>query len=472
MSKKRNPSIVEALSIIFILIVMIYLSVFKFGRSALVPIIIGIFIVTAISLFRLKVSWCDLESAIVSTISMALPSIIILMLVSITVAVWMASGIVPSIIYYGLDIISPTFFLPACTIICAITALGTGSSWTTVGTIGIALLGIGQGLGLSASVVGGAIISGSYFGDKLSPLSDTTNLASAMTGTNLFEHIKHMLYTTVPTFIISIILYLIIGFKSVNNSLNLNEIEVLQSGLINNFNSLSPLFLLVPIIVIVLVVRKVPAIPSLFIGVLLGSIIAMFVQGVSFPQFLDIVEYGYISQTNIEVVDSLLTRGGLNSMMPVIALTICALSLGGVLEKTGVLETILNSLLKLASNDFKLILTTMCTCFFINFTTGDQYLSIVLPGKMYTPAYNKVGLHSKNLSRALEDSATLTSPIIPWNACGIYMATTLGISVWSYLPFAFVNLINPILSLIYAYFNITITRCGASKVRSKLNSIT
>lgn len=467
---KRMPTLLESLFVIGFIITIMSICIFILDGGAYVPLILGLFVTSVLALANLGFKWKELEDAIVSTISMAMVSIIILMLVSIIIGLWMASGIVPSIIYYGLDIVSPNIFLPTTSIICCLVSLGTGSSWTTVGTIGIALLGIGRSLGIPTQIIAGAIISGSYFGDKLSPLSDTTNLASAMTNTDLFDHIKHMLYTTVPSLIISIVLYYNLGMKYTSNSVNLHQINIIKENLFDSFQVLSPLFVLVPLLVIILVILKVPAIPSLFVGALLGGLIAVIFQGASFSDIMNIVQDGYVSNSNVPEVFDLLSRGGLSSMMSTIALTICALSLGGVLEITGILETIVNNLLKIANNSFKLILTTMFTCTFINITTGDQYLSIVLPGKMYTGAFKNMNLKSKNLSRALEDSATLTSPLIPWNACGIYMAATLGVGVLAYAPFAFVNILNPIISLIYAFFGFTIDKIEETSVNDLKNT--
>lgn len=460
---KRMPTLFESLFVISFIIIIMSICIFMLDGSAYVPLILGICVTSIIAVVKLGFTWKELEDAIISTISMAMVSIIILMLVSIIIGLWMASGIVPSIIYYGLDIVSPNVFLPTASIICCLISLGTGSSWTTVGTIGIALLGIGNSLGIPTPIIAGSIISGSYVGDKLSPLSDTTNLASAMTNTDLFDHVKHMLYTTIPSFIISIVLYYYLGIKYASTSVDLNQISIIKESLFDSFQVLSPLFVLVPLLVIILVILKIPAIPSLFIGAFLGGLIAVIFQGASFSDIMKIVQDGYISSSKIPEVFDLLSRGGLSSMMGTIALTICALSLGGVLEITKILETIVTSLLKVANNSFKLILTTMFTCTFINITTGDQYLAIVLPGKMYVNAFSDMKLKSKNLSRALEDSATLTSPLIPWNACGIYMAATLGVGVLSYVPFAFVNILNPIISLIYAFFGFTIEKLEEAK---------
>lgn len=468
---KRLPTLFEALSVIIFLIVMLFICIFKLHGTAYLPLIMGICVACLLGMFKLGVTWNELEESIVNTISMAMVSIIILMLVSIIIGLWMASGVVPSIIYYGLDIISPGLFLPATMFICSIISLGTGSSWTTVGTIGVALLGIGMGLGIPTPLVAGCIISGSYFGDKLSPLSDTTNLASAMTNTDLFVHVKHMLYTTIPAFIISTFIYFYLGSKySLHSNADLAQISSLKSNILMDFQVLSPFFILVPIFVIFLVIKKVPAIPSLFIGAVLGAIIAVVFQGCTLSDIMSIIHSGYVSSSNLQEVQQLLSRGGLQSMMDTIALSMCALSLGATLEKTGVLATIVNSLLKLTNSVFKLIFTVMFTCFFINFTTGDQYLSIVLPGRMYADAFRSKNLDSRNLSRALEDCGTLTSPLIPWNACGIYMSSTLGVAVLSYLPFAFLNILTPLISLLYAFFNITITKIHEENEKEKYNN--
>lgn len=455
---KRNATFVEALIPIGFLIIVLAVSLIKFGADPHIPLILGTTVAGLVGVFRLGFTWQELEKGVLNTIKMAMQAILILMVVGTLIGTWILSGTVPSMIYWGLGILTPGIFLVATTIICAIVSVATGSSWTTAGTVGIALIGIGQGLGMPAPLVAGAIISGAYFGDKMSPLSDTTNLAPAMAGTTLFEHVKHMIYTTGPSLLISLIIYGIIGMKYAGKELDLNQIALIKETLQGSFNTLSPVLLIPPVAVILMVVFKVPALPGLIAGTLLGGLFAFIFQGSSIAEIIDAAHYGFVSETGVAAVDELLTRGGLDSMMWTVSLILCALTFGGILEKTGMLETIAKSLLVFAKGNFGLALTTMLSCIFVNLVTGEQYLAIVLPGRMYKDEYRKRGLHPKNLSRVLEDSGTLTSPLIPWNTCGAYMAVTLGISPLAYLPFAFLNLINPLVSLFLAATGITMEK--------------
>ena len=455
---KRKATFVEALVPIVFLIVVLAVSLIKFGADPQIPLILGATVAGLIGVFRLGFTWQELEEGVLDTIKMAMQAVLILMVVGTLIGTWILSGTVPSMIYWGLGILTPGIFLVATTIICSIVSLATGSSWTTAGTVGIALIGIGQGLGMPAPLVAGAIISGAYFGDKMSPLSDTTNLAPAMAGTTLFEHVKHMIYTTGPSLLISLVLYGIIGMKYAGKELDLNQIALIKDTLQGSFNTLSPVLLIPPVIVILMVIFKMPALPGLIAGTLLGGLFALIFQGSSIAEIIDAAHYGFVSETGVAAVDELLTRGGLDSMMWTVSLILCALTFGGILEKTGMLEAIAKSLLIFAKGTFGLVLTTILSCIFVNLVTGEQYLSIVLPGRMYKDEYRKRGLHPKNLSRVLEDSGTLTSPLIPWNTCGAYMAVTLGISPLAYLPFAFLNLINPLVSLLLAATGIKMTK--------------
>ena len=455
---KRKANLIEALIPIIILIFVLAFSLIKLEASPHIPLIIGSIVAGSVGIFRLGFSWQELEDGVLDTIKMAMQAILILMIVGTLIGTWILSGTVPSMIYWGLNILSPGIFLVATTIICCIVSLATGSSWTTAGTVGIALIGIGQGLGMPAPIVAGAIISGAYFGDKMSPLSDTTNLAPAMAGTTLFEHVKHMIYTTGPSLLIALILYAIIGMKYAGKDLDLSQIELIKNSLMGSFKTLSPVLLIPPVVVILMVVKKVPAIPGLICGSLLGAVFALIFQGADLASIIDAAHNGFVSETGVAAVDELLTRGGLNSMMWTVSLILCALTLGGILERTGMLEAIANGLLSIAKGRFGLVLATILSCIFTNLVTGEQYLSIVLPGRMYKDAYRKQGLHPKNLSRALEDSGTLTSPLIPWNTCGAYMFATLGVSPVAYLPFCFLNLINPLVSLLYGATGITMEK--------------
>ena len=461
---KRNATFAESLIPIIFLIVVLSISLIKFGSDPHIPLILSTTVAGLVGVFRLGFTWSELEEGILDTIKMAMQAVLILMVVGSLIGTWILSGTVPAMIYWGLDILSPGIFLVATTVICSIVSLSTGSSWTTAGTVGIALIGIGQGLGIPTPLIAGAIISGAYFGDKMSPLSDTTNLAPAMAGTDIFSHIKHMIYTTGPSLIIALIMYGIIGMKYAGRELDLNQIELIKDALQSSFNTLSPLLLIPPVVVILMVIFKVPALPALIVGAILGGLFASIFQGSSISQIIEVAHYGFVSETGVSAVDELLTRGGLDSMMWTVSLILCALTFGGILEKTGMLEAIAKSLLVFANGTFGLVLTTILSCLFVNLVTGDQYLSIVLPGRMYKDEYRKRGLHQKNLSRALEDSGTLLSPLIPWNTCGAYMTVTLGISPLTYLPFAFLNLINPIVSLILAATGITMTKLNKEEL--------
>lgn len=458
MKQKRKATLLEALIPILFLIVTLALAILKFNVDPQVPLILGTIVAALIGIFRLGFKWSELEDGIIQTITIALQAILILLIVGTLIGTWILGGVVPSMIYWGLNILSPGIFLVATLLICSIVSVATGSSWTTAGTVGIALLGIGQTLGIPSPVIAGAIISGAYFGDKMSPLSDTTNLAPAMAGSDIFEHIKHMVYTTGPAYVISVILYIVIGMKYAGQSLDTAQIDIIKNTLVSSFSTLSPILMLAPIAVIGMVILKVPAIPALLAGTLLGGVFAIFFQGANIGDVMTAMHHGYESHTGILAVDDLLTRGGLDSMLSTVSLIICALSFGGVLEKTGMLETIAHSILTFAKGTFRLVLATIITCIMTNIVTGDQYLAIVIPGRMYKDEYKNRGLAAKNLSRAIEDSATITSPLIPWTTCGSYMMATLGVNPIAYLPFAFLNIITPLISLVLAATGWTMTK--------------
>lgn len=446
----------KAMIPILFLIVALISTLQFFGGDPHIPIIASA-AVAAIVAIASGQSWKDLEQGMVETISMSLQAILILAIIGMIIGTWILAGVVPTMIYYGLKIISPSIFLVATCLICCIVSLATGSSWTTAGTVGIALIGVGQGLGIPLPMVAGAIISGAYFGDKMSPLSDTTNLAPAMAGSNLFDHIRHMVYTTGPSLTIALILYGILGIKYAGNSLDTSSINSILTALSDQF-TISPFLLLPPILVIVMVVMKVPAIPGLIGGTVLGGLFAWIFQGAGMSAIIESAHYGFVSETGIEAVDNLLSRGGLDSMMWTISLILCAMCFGGVMEKSGMLHALAAKILTFANSTGSLVLATILTCIATNLVAGDQYLSIVIPGRMYKGMYDELGLHPKNLSRALEDSGTLTSPFIPWNTCGAFMHTTLGVHPFAYAPYAFLNLLNPLVSIFYGFTGITMEK--------------
>ncbi|MDA7794776.1 Na+/H+ antiporter NhaC, partial [Flavobacteriales bacterium] len=415
--------------------------------------------------------WKDILNGVSKSISSTTPAIIILLLIGSLAGTWLISGIVPTMIYYGLQIISPKIFLVAACIICAIVSLASGSSWSTIATVGIALLGIGNALNISEGLVAGAIISGAYFGDKMSPLSDTTNLAPAMAGTDLFTHIRYMMYTTIPTFIITLIIFLIVGLSFENNQ-NIESVNNLLSAIENRF-VISPWLFLVPVGVLVLIIKKVPALPALLAGTLLGGIFAIIFQPHLIVELSGVednfIKSSYITvinamggeisiQTSNAVIDDLLSTGGMYGMLNTIWLIICAMCFGGVMESTGKLKKISSSIIQYAENTGSVIATTACTCIFFNLTASDQYLSIVVPGRMYADTFKEKGLAPENLSRTLEDSGTVTSVLIPWNTCGATQSAILGVATLSYLPYCFFNIISPIMTVTYAYLGLKIKR--------------
>lgn len=465
MSKKevRNATLVESLIPISFMAIFLSFCIFKYGASPHIPLIVTTIIASLIAVFRLGYSWEVIEQGMFETIISAMQAILITILIGILIGVWIVSGVVPCMIYWGLKIISPNIFLVASLLACAIISISTGSSWSTIGTIGVALLGIAQSLEIPVGLAAGAIISGAYFGDKLSPLSETTNLAPAVSGTDLFSHIKYMTYSTIPSLIICIIIYGVIGLRYSGRNLDIENILLVQETLKLTFNTLSPVLLIAPIFVISLVIFKIPAIPGLVGGILIGVLFAVTLQGVDLGSVLSVAQNGYVAKTGVQAVDELLSKGGLSSMMSTISLILCALSLGGVLEKTGMLKSIAEVLLKRAKGVFGTVACTMLTCLFTNIIAGEQYLAIVIPGKMYKSEFEKKGLDPVMLSRALEDSGTLTSVLVPWTSCGAYVAGVLGVSAFTYAPFTFLNIINPFVSLIMIAFGIKIVRTNSNK---------
>ena len=457
---KREATLFEALIPVVITIGFLMYAVlpqFGVGQDVHVPLILGALIASIVAITRLGYTWKEVEDGIVSTISDTMQAILILAIIGMIIGTWILGGIVPTLIYYGLQILSPSFFLIAACLLCCVVSLATGSSWTTAGTVGIALMGVAAGLGVNPGAAAGAIISGAYFGDKMSPLSDTTNLAPAMAGANLFDHVRHMVYTTGVSLVIALIGFGILGAGYAGKQLDttaINEILVLMG---ESFQ-INPLLLLVPVIVIVMVARKVPAIPGLFIGTLLGGLAAMIFQGASFASVTDAMQYGVVSETGNVMLDELLTNGGYQSMMWTISLILAALTFGGVLEKTGMLETIGKTVLKYAKSTGALVTATILTSIFTNILAGDQYLALVLPGKMYKDEFHKRGLAPRNLSRCLEDAGTLTSPLIPWNTCGAAMSSYLGVPTIEYIPYCFLNLVNPVVSIIFGFTGITMMK--------------
>ena len=413
--------------------------------------------------------WKRLEEGMTNGIRLATPAILILLLVGALSGTWLISGIIPTMIYYGLLILNPTIFLFASCIICALVAVFTGSSWTTSATIGIALMGIGKVLGIHEGMIAGAILSGAYFGDKLSPLSDTTNLAAASSGTELFTHIRYLLHTTVPSIGISLILFAILGFSASDN-FQANDVDNILAALKENF-TITPWLMLVPLAVLVMIMRKVPAIPALFIGAALGSLFAFIFQpqhianlgadyGAQGNQFyigIMLALYGDASiTTGQEVLDGLLSSSGIAGMLSTIWLILSAMVFGGVMESSGFLNRITHALVSRVRTTGGLVSATAGTCVFTNVSASDQYLAVLVPGRMFAKSYEERGLAPQNLSRTLEDSGTVTSVLIPWNTCGAYHASVLGVATLTYAPFAFFCFLSPLMTIAFAYLKLKI----------------
>ena len=464
----------DALIPVLALILMLGVSVYLFGSDSSsgpnqIVLTLGAAIAAIIAI-KNGHEWPDILAAIIAGISTAMGAILILLSVGALIGTWLMAGTVPSLIYYGLNLLNPQLFYAATCVICAIAALATGSSWTVAGTLGVALIGVSIGLGLSPGITAGAIISGAYFGDKMSPLSDTTNLAPAVVGTDLFTHIRHMVWTTTPSIVIAILIFFVIGLGADSDSDGSALLQLTQA-LDSNFN-ISVWALLPLVVVFYMAFKKVPPLPTILFGALLGGFMAMVLQPETLLEFADSPDLspgmamtkgvwmaladGYVSSTGVAEVDDLLTRGGMSGMLVTIWLILTAMAYGSVLEKGGMLMRLIESSLKAAKSTGSLVTTVVLSSIGINIVAGDQYIAIVLPGRMYKAEFQRRGLQPKNLSRIIEDSGTLNSPLVPWNTCGAYMAATLGVATIAYLPFAFFNLINPLVSIIYGFTGFTI----------------
>jgi len=400
--------------------------------------------------------WSALERGIVGAIQLAMGAILILCVIGMLMGTWIAGGVVPALIHWGLELLAPSYFLPTACAVCSAVSLVSGSSWSTTGTVGLALVGVGSALGVDPAMTAGAVVSGAYFGDKLSPMSDTTNLAPAMAGTDLFSHVRHMIWTTLPSWSIAMLLYTALSLGS-TVAPDRGSVVAIQDAIATQFEP-SVLHVLPVVVVIGLVVRRVPALPSLALGAALGGVLAIGVEGATLADVLGAAMKGYKAETGDAAVDELLTRGGLESMESTVLLILCAMTFGGVMESTGMLQTLAGQLLRLVRSSGSLVATTVLTCAGINLIAADQYISIVVPGRMYAAAYRERGLHPKNLSRALEDGGTLTSALVPWNTCGAFMTATLMVSTTAYLPYAFLNWLNPIVAITYAIFGVSMPR--------------
>jgi len=475
MTEKKQATLFQALIPILVLIALLTLNVTVFGSDAIgganqIVLLLAAGVAGLVA-WQLGYTYTEINTSIVRSISSAMSAIIILLTIGSLSGTWLLSGIVPAMIYYGIKILNPTIFLFAACIVSAIVSLATGSSWSTIATVGIALLGIGQALDISEGVVAGAIISGAYFGDKMSPLSDTTNLAPAMAGTDLFTHIRYMAHTTVPSLVITLLIFLVWGF-TFDTSVAQTDSSAVLTVLESSFN-LSPLLFIVPALVIIMIIKRVPAAPALLIGALLGGLFAVIFQpqvinqvsGIddhylksSFVAVMNALSTTIHVQTDDAQINELLTGKGMYGMLNTVWLIICAMIFGGVMESCGLLKRIADEIIKFAHSTGSLVTSTAATCLFFNVTASDQYMAIAVPGRMYADTYRKRGLKPEVLSRTLEDSGTVTSVLVPWNTCGATQAGVLGIATAVYAPYTFFCIISPFMTVLFAYLNIKIRR--------------
>lgn len=453
---KKEIGITAAVFTLAIMIACMLFTVAVLEKQPHIPLMIGTAVAIIVTMLH-GYAFEEVEEMMYKGIRHALPAIVIIILVGLIIGSWIGSGVVATMIYYGLQLIDPRYFLTVVVILCGIVALAIGSSWSTMATVGVASMGIGISMGISPGMVAGAVICGSYFGDKMSPLSDTTNLASGLSGVDLFDHIKHMLYTTIPALIITLIAFFFIGQRFGAKHFDTKNIDKILHTMQDQF-IITPWLLLIPLIVIALVVVKVPAIPAIVVGIILGFFAQIFIQGGSLTEALTALQTGYTIDSGNKLVDELFNRGGLESMFYTISLTLVAMTFGGVLEYSGMLAALISVILKFAKSTGSLIASVIVSCIGTNFTCSEQYISIIVPSRMYASTFKEKGLHPKNLSRALEDGGTLTSVFAPWNTCGVFIASTLGVSVMEYAPYAILNYTVPIISIIFGYIGFKIIK--------------
>ncbi len=411
-------------------------------------------------------SWKTIKEGFKHSVARTIPSIMILLIIGMLIAIWIASGIVPALMYYGFEFFVARWFLPLILIFSSFMALITGSSWSTIGTIGVAAIGVSEGIGIPLPMTAGAIVSGAFFGDKLSPMSDSTNLTPSVLGVNLYDHIRHMLYTTLPALGVSLIVFTVMGFLASANNGNGGDVSAYTDYIRENFNLTIWLFI-PPAVVIFLIIKKIPAIPSLLAGLILGGAAYLVIQGGTLSGFLESIHTGFVMDTGKEEMDALFTRGGMESMYEVVALALISLTLGGIMDYTGMLHSLVLVLSRLTNTIGNLTATVLGTSVFVNLFGANQYLAVILPGQMFEECYRDKKLKLKNLTRTLEAGGTLTSPLIPWNSSGVFVYAAIGVSVSAYAPYAVLCWITGIFALAFGYMNITMHKCKASEVEEE-----
>ncbi|MCK4364278.1 MAG: Na+/H+ antiporter NhaC, partial [Candidatus Aminicenantes bacterium] len=418
-----------------------------------VLLVCAAFITGSLGLY-LRFKWKDMESGIVDSIHKAMPAILIMLCVGILIGSWIASGTIPMVIYYGLKLISPKYFLVTACFVCSLTSIATGTSWGTIGTLGVAFIGIAMGLGIPLGPAAGAIVAGAYFGDKMSPFSDVTNLAPVAVGSNLFDHIKHMVWSATPAWLIGLFIYFLVGLRYEGGKVESEAMTIITQTIKDNFN-FNVLLLLPMVIVFYFAFTKKPTIPGMIISSFVAGIIAIIFQKASITDVATAMNTGYVAQTGVEEVDNLISRGGMMSMMETQLVAFTAFSFGGIMQATGLLSVILGRIMKFATKVWSIVLTTIGTSIITALITGSSYLSIIIPGDLLSAVYKKKGLAAKNLSRIVEESGAIIVPLIPWSMAGVYITGTLGVSTFSYLPWAIMNYAAVVILAIYGFTKFT-----------------
>ena len=452
--KKRDVGFGKSVLVFVATFACLLGGIILFDTSAHMPLVIASGIAAIVGVTS-GYKWSEMEEGMSDTIKASAPAILIMLIIGMVIGTWILGGIVPTMIYYGLTWLSPSIFLLASCLLCALVSTFTGSSWSTMGTVGVALVGVGQGLNVPLGMTVGAIISGAYFGDKMSPLSDTTNLAPAMAGTDVFTHVKHMMYTTTPSFCTALIIYAVLGFTVVGDNADMNTIQVYLDTLSEHFD-ITPIMLIPPICVLLMVVFKVPAIPGLIGVAFLGGVFGIVFQGESLTNILAATYTGVSMDVGVDTINTLLNRGGLSSMLDTIALILIALAFAGIVESTGMVHSIVAKLQTIAKTDKGVMTTAVFATLFCNFATGAQYVALVLPGRMFRATFQERHLHPKNLSRILEDVGTVCAPFCPWSTDAVYILGTLGATTSQYAPFMFFAMLSPLMSLVCIWTGWTI----------------
>jgi NhaC family Na+:H+ antiporter len=446
--QKKQVKFKDALVTVIILTLIMFYAITVCKTNPHIPMLLGCAVASVISI-KNGYRWVEIEEGMTNGIVQSLKSIIILMLIGILIGIWIEAGIVPTIIYYGLKIVSPRFFLTTVMIVCSIISMAVGS-WGTAGTVGVAFMGMSQAMGVPLNITAGAVISGAYFGDKISPLSDSTNLASAVTGVDIFKNVSYMFPVAGLVYLIAGITYTVISWRFADNYKALTGIENIVGGLESNFN-ISPV-LLVPLVIVALcIIRKVPSIPSITIGIIMAVLIALFFQETDIQRIFSVAYYGYIGQTGDNVLDRLLTVGGLEKMMFTVSMIIAAMMFGGIMESTGQVKVLMTQILRRVTNSGVFVCLTVFTCIIINMILPEQYIAISIPGKMYAKEYEKRRIDLRELTRALGAGGATTSPLVAWNTCGLFMSSVLGVSAYLYAPYAILNLVTPVLVIMVGF---------------------